>query len=380
MVRAIGIDPGTRSMDVCGLDDGEVYYERVVDTFEAAQRPELLIEAVETAAPFDLIAGPSGYGVELTYLRDVPEDRLEDWYYEYILLTNKARIEEALKTQNFGALVYYAMTRSAVEMKRRQWPVCFIPGVIQLPTVPPHRKVNKMDMGTADKMCVAVLGVYDQARRQGVPYPDVSFIHVEMGFGYNAVLGIENGRIVDGIGGTTMVGPGFLSIACIDAELVQLVENWEKADVFQGGAASIGDCASPEDLVNRRATDERCRIAFDAMLEGVEKSVLAMQAAVPNPDAILLSGRVTRIPEVQAELVRRLTLAPVTRVAGLDGVRSVKATAQGYAIVGDGLAGGPFRDLVEWMRIAEAEGTAMDYVYHPKFTGFRDRLVPFKAT
>ena len=164
------------------------------------------------------------------------------------------------------------------------------------------------------------------------------------------------------------------------AEINYELENWEKADVFQGGCASIGDCATPEDLVARRATDERCRIAFDAMLEGVEKSVLAMHAVVPDPDAILLSGRLTRIPEVRAELARRLILAPVTRVAGLDGVQSVKATAQGYAIVGDGLAGGPFQDLVEWMRIAEAEGTAMDYVYHPKFAGFRDRLVPFRAT
>lgn len=69
MVRVIGIDPGTRSMDVCGLDDGEVYYEKVVDTAVVAQRPEALIEAIEATEPFDLIVGPSGYGVEVTLLR-----------------------------------------------------------------------------------------------------------------------------------------------------------------------------------------------------------------------------------------------------------------------------------------------------------------------
>ena len=265
----VGIDPGTMSMDVCGLEDGEVYYEAVVDTAEAARRPEALIEAVEAAEPFDLIAGPSGYGIELTYLKDIPEEIVEDWYYEYILLTDKAHIEKALKNLDFGALVYYAMTKSTIEMKHRDWPVCFIPGVIQLPTVPKHRKVNKMDMGTADKMCVAVLGVHDQARRLDVPYSEVSFIHVEMGFGYNAVLGVDGGRIVDGIGGTTISGPGFLTISSMDAELVQIVEKWEKADVFSGGCASIGGCSTPEELVKRMNLDENCRIAYDAMIEAL---------------------------------------------------------------------------------------------------------------
>jgi len=89
MVRAVGIDPGTKSMDVCGLEDGKVYYEKIVETAKAAQKPETLIEAIESAKPFDLITGPSGYGVEITYLKDIPEHVLEDWYYEYILLITK---------------------------------------------------------------------------------------------------------------------------------------------------------------------------------------------------------------------------------------------------------------------------------------------------
>jgi len=377
MARVVGIDPGTGSMDVCGLEDGAVYYEQVVDTIEAARRPEALIEAVEAAAPFDLIAGPSGYGVEITSLRDIPEELVEDWYYEYILLTSKAHIEHAVKQGQLGALVYYAMTRSALEMKRRDWPVCYLPGVIHLPTVPTHRKVNKMDMGTADKMCVAVLGVHDQATKLDIPFSEVSFIHVEMGFGYNAVLGVEDGRIVDGIGGTTMGGPGFLTLASMDAELVQLVEHWNKADVFSGGCASISHCVTPEELVKRIDVDDKCRLTYDAMIEGVVKAVLSMTASVPTPREVLLSGRLTRNEEIKKDLLSRIDLAPVRSLGWLRGIKEVKETAQGYAMVGDGVAGGQFQRLIEWMRIKEAKGTAMDYIFHPKFVGFRDRLVPF---
>ncbi|UCH03065.1 MAG: DUF1464 family protein [Candidatus Bathyarchaeota archaeon] len=378
MVRAVGIDPGTKSMDVCGLEDGKVYYEKIVETAKAAQKPETLIEAIESAEPFDLITGPSGYGVEITYLKDIPEHVLEDWYYEYILLTNKAHIENALKQENFGALVYYAMTASAIEMKRRNWPVCYIPGVIHLPTVPKYRKINKMDMGTADKLSVAVLGVQDQARRLQIPYSDVSFIHIEMGFGYNAILGVNQGKIVDGIGGTTINGPGFLTISSIDAELVQIVEKWEKADVFSGGCASICHCSSPEELVEKINVDDNCSIAYNAMMEGVLKAVLSMKASVPTPKEILLSGRLTKIKKIEEDLKQNINFAPVINIKGLSGIRKVKETAQGYAVIGDGLAGGNFQRLIQWMKIKDAKGTAMDYIFHPKFKGFRNKLVPFQ--
>jgi len=378
-VRVLGMDPGTRSFDLCGLEDGRVVYEEVIDTFEVARRPELLVEAVERAMPLDLIAGPSGYGVSLTYLKDIPEDVLEDWYLTYILLLKREDLERALRRGEPGIMVYYAMTKTALEMKRRGWPVCYIPGVVHLPTVPRHRKVNKIDMGTADKMCIAVLGVYDQARRLGVPYSDVSFILVEMGFGYNAVIGVEGGRIVDGIGGT-LCGPGFLTIGAIDAEIVQLVGAWEKADVFAGGVASITGKLSPEEVIEAASRDEACRVAWEAMIEGVVKAVYSMLASVREPREILISGRLTRIAAVEAELRKRLGhIAEVRRVGWLPGATRVKEAAQGYAIVADGLAGGPFKDLIGWMRISEAGGTVMDNIYHPKIEGVRGLFERLKA-
>ncbi len=375
MVRVLGIDPGTKSMDLCGLEDGRVVYERSLDNAELVRRPELFREAVEEALPVDLIAGPSGYGVELTRIEEVPEERFEQWYYNYILLTTKEEVLKAIEQGLFGAVLYKNMTEACLWMRREGLPVVFIPSVVELPTVPEFRKVNKLDMGTADKMAVAVLGVHSQASRLGIPYGEVSFILAELGFGYNAVLGVEGGRIVDGIGGTTFPGIGFLTASSFDGELVQLVGRWERGDVFVGGAATITGEMDPERFAEGRG--ERFELAFEAMMEGIEKAVASMRVSVGGARELLVSGRLARIGRIREELERRL--GGIREVGGLEGARLTKETAQGYALVADGLAGGRFRELVDWMGIREARGTALDHLHHPKAREVWKRFVKFKG-
>ena len=377
MTRAAGIDPGTKSMDICAIEDGVVYYENPLDNVELAQEPEKITDAIREALPLDLISGPSGYGVEPTRIEAIPESIFEEWYYNYILLTTKADILKGIADGIFGAILYKNMTDFSVWMQRERYPVIFIPGVIELPTVPSYRKINKLDMGTADKLAVTVLGVHDQARRFGIPYRDVAFILVEVGFGYNAVMGVEGGWVVDGIGGTNFPGIGFLTISAVDGELVQLIGNWERKDTFEGGVVSITGEMDPDKFVRR--ADAKSQIAFDAMLEGIEKAVASMKVSVKNPKEILLSGRWTKVKEIKEELITRLSNHAEVRALGfLDGAARTKETAQGYAMVADGLAGGEFRDLIEWMGIHEARGTALDYIHHPKFKGVPERFVRFK--
>jgi predicted butyrate kinase (DUF1464 family) len=273
-------------------------------------------------------------------------------------------------------MVYAAMIKLEVEMKRGELPVCYIPGVIQLPTVPLHRKVNKIDMGTVDKACAAVLGVHDQAERLKIPYSETSFILIESGFGYNAVIGVEGGRIVDGIGGT-IGGPGFLTLGGMDAELAAIVGRWEKADIFTGGGVSISGRGSLEEIGDH-LDEEDCRVAWEAIIEGVEKGVASMTVSVPRAREILLSGRWARTARLREELTRRLSrFGPVRRVGWLESAIVVKEAAQGYAMVADGLAGGEYAELIEWMRIKEAKGTALDYVYHRKGRGALQELAPW---
>lgn len=362
-VRAIGIDPGTGSFDVCGIENGKVFYEDVLDSPDLAEDPDLLIESIEDTMPLDLIVGPSGHGVELTYLRDLELETLKDWYLTYILLLKREDLESALEENNPGIMVYSAMTESAEKMKKKDLPVCYIPGVINLTTVPEHRKINNLDMGTVDKLCSGILGIHDQSRSHDVSYSDVSFILVEMGAGYNATLAVDGGKIVDGIGGT-MGGIGFLCAGKLDLEMAQLGGHWDKSDVFTGGASEITEEESLESFIENK---DGYMLAWKTMMEGIEKSVASVSISVSDPREILITGRMTEFDKVREELTQRLgDIAPVRKMNPLRGAEEVKGAAQGYGMVAEGLAGGEFSDLVEHTKIREAKGTALDYLYHPK--------------
>ena len=337
MVRVIGIDPGTKSFDFCGLDDHRVILDRSVSTREILREPELVSEIIiETNA--ELVVGPSGYGIPVTAISDISEREM------FLMSLIK-------KGDNKSIL---GMRRSIMRMKERELPVVFIPGVIHLSTVPPHRKINKIDMGTPDKLCCATLGVRDQALRENKNYNETSFIMLEMGFGYTAAIAVKEGMIVDGIGGSSG-NIGYLSMGSMDAELAYLLGGFDKELIFRGGVATIS--ANPESLMENRD-------ALNAYLEGAVKDVLSLTSSV-KPDEILVSGRMSRVEGLFDELKRHLEPWKVRRLEGF-GARNVKMAAQGAALVASGLAGGAYEELIDVMKIREATGTSLDHVLLPE--------------
>ncbi len=361
MVRVLGIDPGTYSFDLVVLEDGRVVAERSILTSEVAKKPSVLVEAVESLGEVDLIAGPSGYGVPLTYNSEIRDPRR--FAVEVLLLSTEDALREGLRRGVVGIYVYEALARIVEEFWRRRLKVCYIPSVILLPTVPGYRKINRVDMGTADKMAIAVSEVARRHIWEGRDLRRISFILVEMGYGYNAVMAVKGGRIVDGLGGT-MAGPGFLTIGPVDAELTHLVGSWSREDVFYGGVATVCGTENPEEALLKR--ERLCREAFKAMIESTARAAASM-AVLNGIDEILLSGRLTRIDEVRKMLVEVLeNIADVGTLPGLPGATLSKRAAQGYAVVADGVAGGLYKDVVVYMGVLAARGTVLDNVYHPK--------------
>src|SRR5919206_64653 len=150
--RVAGVDPGTVSIDVCALDGGEVRFERSFRSADLALDPAPLIDALAAARPFDLVLGPAGYGLPL-----VPGERVGERELALMVLLRR---DEAGADTGIGGM--RALIRALIAAGL---PLVFGPGAIHLPTVPEYRKWNRVDLGTADKVCSAALCIVDQAGR-----------------------------------------------------------------------------------------------------------------------------------------------------------------------------------------------------------------------
>lgn len=332
MPRVVGIDPGTVSLDAVALDGGRPVLEVSVPTAEAVADPAAFAGLLRDLGPVDLCAAPSGYGLPL-----VPGPDLTEEQRRLLLLAPPG---EPGGIGGLGALVR-ALALAGL-------PLIFLPGVIHLPTVPGHRKLNRVDMGTPDKLAAVALGLA-QALRDGAAGPrEVHFILLELGGAFSAAVAVEGGEVVDGMGGTS--GPiGARAAGALDGEVAMLASPVTKATLFRGGVDDL-----PRDLPGRDA------IADDALVEGAAKAVLALGASAPSARRVLVSGRLGRRDALVQALRTRL---PGHRVERLEGFSSVvKEAAQGAALLADGLAGGASARLVEALRLREASGTVLDHL------------------
>jgi predicted butyrate kinase (DUF1464 family) len=348
--RVAGIDPGTVSIDVCALDGGEGLLDGSFRSADLALDPAPLVDALLAHGPFDLVLGPAGYGLPL-----VPGERVGERELSLMLLL---RSDQAGARAGIGGM--RAMIRALIDAGL---PLVFGPGAIHLPTIPEHRKWNRIDLGTADKVCSAALCIVDQARRLGVSYDDTSFILLELGGAFSAALAIDRGRIVDGLGGSC-APIGGRSCGALDAEVAYLLgAALSKDTVFSGGALDPRgelDLSAPGALEALRADPGRHEgwLAFE---EGAVKAALALTASVPAPREILVAGRMAGAPGLLDTLSERL--AGVATVAAATGLGpGAKAAAQGAAVLADGLAGGHYAPLVERLRLRESSGTALDHL------------------
>ncbi|VTS08612.1 DUF1464 family protein [Tuwongella immobilis] len=335
MPRVAGTDPGTSSLDLLILQDGIVVDQTRIPAEQLRQNPTAPTEWLHARGPFDLIAGPSGYGVPMRRASEMTPRELAEMAL--------VRPDERGRSQGIGG--FSAMLRSLCESGL---PVMFLPGVIHLPTVPPHRRLHRIDMGTPDKVCVAALALR-QDRLLGYSVNQATFAVLELGSAFTALMVVHAGQIVDGVGGTS--GPmGLVSRGAWDGEAAYLLSPLTKRDLFDGGAGLLPDR----------------QLAGDALRESILASVLGRRAIVPF-DRLYWSGR---LPEVEpnwaaailSELSRHLTVIPLDSLPGA----WVKHATQGAAWIADALATGEAASSLASLELSAARGSVLDHLPGPR--------------
>src|SRR5262249_43082972 len=130
--------------------------------------PTVLATTLGRWAPIDLLAGPSGYGVPLVRGADLSEHHLEQM----------SLVRPEQRGAGVGVLGFRTWVRA---LAASAFPVVFLPGGVHLPTIPSHRKLNAIDLGTPDKVAVAALALWADCRACGCSLDQTRFAVVELG-------------------------------------------------------------------------------------------------------------------------------------------------------------------------------------------------------
>lgn len=321
---SLGIDYGTRSWKAALLQDGEILELR---QFEGSEEVWQYLLAKATDYPRLPIVLPSGFGIPLKRIQEVNDQDL----FEMALRREKPKergLSQFLSNLRWSDLNAYC-----------------IPAVKLLPSVPVHRKVNKVDMGTSDKLC-SVAFFQKRLLDQGKTLAAMDFLALEVGEAFKAIVVVKGGKIVDGLGGTAGgIGPG--SRGSIDGELAYLYEWKEKRSIYSGGALDV---------------EERFGgYGEEAFWESLEKELL-MLLGFYRIEMILLAGR--RKGEVLNRIGNRYRMEVPSLGSGQRLAEDEEGfeAAFGAALLADGIAGGRYEPLVTHLGIKEAKERVLDWI------------------
>jgi predicted butyrate kinase (DUF1464 family) len=314
-----GIDAGTSGYEIFIMEDCKPLTKLSFSGEEVKENPDVIVDALKSWN-VDVAAGLSGYGLPVKKFSE---------------LTDR---EIFLMTLNLDKNATLGLRMLIEVAKRSDLPIYTVPGVIHLDTVPKHRKMNRIDIGTSDKLCSVALALATIEE-----LVEQNFILGEIGYGFSAFIAVEKGRIVDGLGGTSSF-PGWSSLGFMDAELAYLLGDFEKSLVFSGGVRSF---AADKGLDEKEA----CEI----LAEFAAKSIKALEPSM-RWDRIILSGSRAR------GISKRLSEILDAEITILKGFGIAKQSAEGAAVIAEGIEGGEYSWVVERLRIKEARGTVIDYI------------------
>jgi predicted butyrate kinase (DUF1464 family) len=349
---ALGIDPGSKSWDFFALEDNKIILDTSLPTKDLINDPQKAIDIINSVKSINLMVAPSGFGLPLKDVKDLTE---QDIFFTLLKFNQKEK-DQVLGLGKVLRLI-----------KAQEIPGVIVPGVKHLPTVPRYRKINKIDMGTADKVCTAVTGIRDQMERLNITPEKTNFIMVEIGYGFTAVLAIENGQVIDGIGGSNILG--FRASGSLDGELAYLIRTIHKRNIYKGGVAYISGYSdlSLKEIILLAEKDEQTKIALKAYLSSVKKAVFGISSSFSHKNQIteiLLAGRGANLTYLKEKMINGLSdVAPVKLMKSYSQI--AKRAAQGAAFIANGILGGEFEPIITNMQLKNASGSILDDIFIP---------------
>lgn len=320
---SLGIDYGTKSWKVALLQEGSVIDLR---EFEECLQVLIYIDEMASLYPSLPMVLPSGFGIPLRKVQEVTDQDI----FEMTLKREEPRKD--------------GLGKFLEALKDRELCAYCIPAVKLLPSIPVHRKINKVDMGTSDKLCS--LAFIEKIWLEGSgpsglssPFQTMNFLMLEVGYAFTCLIVVKEGNVIDALGGTAGC-MGLRSRGTIDGELAYLYNFATKTQIYSGGFLDI--------------EKKFPGYGESAFWEGLEKELLSFMHFY-QVDLLLLTGRNKVL--IQEKLKNRYPIQIVQN--DKEGYES----AIGGAILANGLKGGDFENIVIHLGIKEARERVFDWLY-----------------
>lgn len=313
---SLGIDYGTKSWKIALLQGEDI---KDLQEFEDSLQVLTYLDRVVSQHPLLPIVLPSGFGIPLKKIQEVKEADI----FEMTLKKGEprelglGRFLEAIKARNVHAYC--------------------IPAVKLLSSIPTHRKINKIDMGTSDKLC-SLAFIEKVLLERGQPFQNMNFLILEVGYAFTCLLVVKEGRVIDALGGTAgCIGPK--SRGSIDGEVAYLYNFDTKAKIYSGGFLDLEEkfpgCGEM------------------AFWEGLEKELLSFMHFY-QINSILLTGRNKAL--IHEKLGSRYPTGM------LQNDREGYESAIGAAILANGIEGGIFENIIIHLGIRETQERVFDWI------------------
>ena len=190
---------------------------------------------------------------------------------------------------------------------------------------------------------------------------------VEIGYGFTSVLAIENGQVIDGIGGSNIMG--FRACGSLDGEIAYLIKNVNKKTIYSGGLSFIAGHLdlTLNEIMALAKTDPQTKMALNAYLSELTKAIFAISSSFSNKNKIteiLISVRSSELQFFKDLISNSIgNLFPVKLMKNY--AKISKRAAQGAAFIANGLLGGDFEPIINNLKIIEAQGSILDDIYIP---------------